>query len=160
MFNPEFLTERNAINDYKNQNRIILGGPRPATTTLRNIFSKKVFPEVHIIKTGSTHAEMIKYFTNAFLATKVIFANEIYDLCSKLELDYDKIIEYATLDPRIGNSHLTVPGPDGDFGFGGHCFPKDLSALIYLSEKENSLNNLLKSVKETNDKIRKIEIGR
>ena len=85
----------------------------------------------------------------------MIFANEIYDLCSKLELDYDKIIEYATLDPRIGNSHLTVPGPDGDFGFGGHCFPKDLSALIYLSEKENSLNNLLKSVKETNDKIRK-----
>ena len=88
------------------------------------------------------------------LATKVIFANEIYDLCSKLELDYDKIIEYATLDPRIGNSHLTVPGPDGDFGLEDIVSPKDLSALIYLSEKK-FLNNLLKSVKETNDKIEK-----
>ena len=71
VFNPEFLTERNAVNDYKNQKRIILGGPRPATTILKNIFSK-VFPSAHIIKTGSTHAEMIKYFTNCFLATKVV----------------------------------------------------------------------------------------
>ncbi len=132
IFNPEFLTERNAVNDYKNQKRIILGGPRPATTILKNIFSK-VFPKSHIIKTGSSHAEMIKYFTNCFLATKVSFANEIYDMCDKLNLDYDKVIEYSLLDERIGISHLNVPGPDGDFGFGGHCFPKDLSALIKLS---------------------------
>ena len=95
----------------------------PATSILKTIFSK-VFPQSTIIKTGSTHAEMIKYFTNSFLATKVSFANEIFDLCEKLNLDYDKVIEYSLYDNRIGNSHLSVPGPDGDYGFGGHCFPK------------------------------------
>ena len=153
IFNPEFLTERNAVNDYDKQNRIILGGPRPATTILKNIFSK-VFPNSHIIKTGSSHAEMIKYFTNCFLATKVSFANEIYSICKKLDLDYDKVVEYAVLDERIGRSHLNVPGHDGDLGFGGHCFPKDLSALIKLSEEVDSVNNILKSVKETNETIR------
>jgi len=154
IFNPEFLTERNATEDYKDQNRIILGGPRPATTIVKNIFNK-VFPKAHIIKTGSTHAEMIKYFTNSFLATKVSFANEMYDLCKKLNLDYDKVIEYVLLDNRIGNSHLSVPGPDGDLGYGGHCFPKDLSALIKLTDEIGSTNNLLKSVEKTNDEIRK-----
>ena len=67
VFNPEFLTERNAVEDFNNQKRIILGGPRPATTKLKQIFAK-VFPKAHIIKTGSTHAELVKYFTNCFLA--------------------------------------------------------------------------------------------
>jgi UDPglucose 6-dehydrogenase len=77
VFNPEFLTEANAVSDYENQDRIILGGVRPATTELKTIFSK-VFPKAHIIKTDSTHAEMVKYLTNTFLATKVSFANEMY----------------------------------------------------------------------------------
>ena len=153
IFNPEFLTERNAVNDFNNQNRIILGGPRPATTIVKNIYSR-VFPDAHIIKTGSTHAEMIKYFTNAFLATKVSFANEMFEICNKLNLDYDKVVEYSSYDKRIGNSHLNVPGPDGDRGFGGHCFPKDLSAIISLTESLGSTNNVLKSVRDTNDKIR------
>ena len=80
VFNPEFLTEANAVEDFNNQNRIILGGPRPATTELRRLYSK-VFPKAHIIKTDSTHAEMVKYLTNSFLATKVSFANEIYQFC-------------------------------------------------------------------------------
>lgn len=154
VFNPEFLTERNAIDDYKNQNRIILGGPRPATTIVKSIFTK-AFPKAHIIKTGSTHAEMIKYFTNIFLATKVTFANEMHELCVKLKLDYDKVIEYSILDDRIGKTHLNVPGPDGDYGFGGHCFPKDLSALIKLSDELGTTNNLLKSLVKTNDRVRK-----
>ena len=86
LFNPEFLTERNAVEDFNNQNRVILGGPRPATTIVKSLFNK-VFPKANVIKTGSTHAEMIKYFTNTFLATKVSFANEIYQLCLKLNLD-------------------------------------------------------------------------
>ena len=153
IFNPEFLTERNAVDDFKNQERIIIGGPRPSTGIVKSIFSK-VFPSAHIIKTGSKHAEMIKYFTNCFLATKVSFANEMYHICQKLELDYDKVIEYSLGDKRIGKTHLNVPGPDGDFGFGGHCLPKDLSAIIKLSEDLGSINNLLKSVKKTNDKVR------
>ena len=154
VFNPEFLTEANAVSDYESQDRIILGGVRPATTELKTIFSK-VFPKAHIIKTDSTHAEMVKYLTNTFLATKVSFANEMYSLCNELNVDYDKVIEYATLDDRLGTSHWNVPGPDGDFGFGGHCFPKDLAAILHLSEKLNTMNNVLCAVQETNNNVRK-----
>ena len=154
IFNPEFLTEANAVDDFNNQNRIILGGPRPATTKLRQIYSK-VFPQAHIIKTDSTHAEMVKYLTNAFLATKVSFANEIYQICGKLNVDYDKVVEYATLDNRLGKSHWQVPGPDGDFGFGGHCLPKDLSSLIHLAMSLDTEINVLNAVEETNDIVRK-----
>ena len=154
VFNPEFLTEANAVEDFNNQNRIILGGPRPATTKLRRLYSK-VFPKAHIIKTDSTHAEMVKYLTNSFLATKVSFANEIYQVCEKLNIDYDKVVEYATLDDRLGKSHWNVPGPDGDFGFGGHCLPKDLSALIYLAMNLDTETNVLNAVEETNDVVRK-----
>lgn len=153
VFNPEFLTERNAINDYNNQERIIVGGPRPSTTVLKNIFSK-VLPKAKVIKTGSKHAEMIKYFTNCFLATKVSFSNEMYQVCQKLKIDYDKVIEYVIHDKRIGKSHLNVPGPDGDFGYGGHCFPKDLSAMIKISKDLKTTNYILRSTKKTNDKVR------
>ena len=145
VFNPEFLTERNSVEDFNNQSRIILGGPRPAITMIKQIYST-VFPKAYVIKTGSKHAEMIKYFTNSFLATKVSFANEMHELCTALNLDYDKVIEYATLDNRIGNTHWAVPGPDGDLGFGGHCFPKDLSAIINMSDKLRLTNNVLKFV--------------
>ena len=154
VFNPEFLTEANAVSDYANQGRIILGGVRPATTELKTIFSK-VFPKAHIIKTDSTHAEMVKYLTNTFLATKVSFANEMYSLCNQLNVDYDKVVEYATLDDRLGKSHWNVPGPDGDFGFGGHCFQKDLAAILHLSEKLNTMNNVLCAVQETNNNVRR-----
>ena len=91
------------------------------------------------------------------MATKVSFANEIYKICEKLDIDYDKVVEYVLYDDRIGKSHLTVPGPDGELGFGGHCLPKDLNALISVAV-ENSLGlyiNVLSGVLETNDKVRK-----
>jgi len=142
LFNPEFLTERNAVEDYENQDRIIIGGPRPQSTEVVRLF-KKVFPKARIIKTHSTYAEMVKYLTNTFLSTKVSFANEIYQICEKVGADYDKVIEYATLDDRLGTSHWGVPGHDGDYGFGGHCFPKDLAALLHLSDELNTINNVL-----------------
>jgi len=132
VFNPEFLTEANAVDDYKNQNRIVIGGDRPGTTKVKQVFSK-AFPKVPIIKTSATIAEMIKYVTNTFLALKVSYANEMYQICHGLGIDYDKVIEYARYDERLGNSHWSVPGPDGDFGFGGHCFPKDIAALQHLA---------------------------
>jgi UDPglucose 6-dehydrogenase len=154
VFNPEFLTERNAVKDYENQNRIILGGPRPATTKLKQIFSK-VFPKAHIIKTDSTHAEMVKYLTNSFLATKVSFANEMYKICEKLDIDYDKVVEYSTFDERLGKSHWSVPGPDGDFGYGGHCFPKDVKALIHLAEELELYPTMLRATDKKNDVVRR-----
>ena len=153
VFNPEFLTEANAIEDYKNQNRIIIGGERPGTTQVKQIFAK-AFPKVPIIKTSSTIAEMIKYVTNTFLATKVSFANEMYQICQALNIDYDKVIEYARYDDRLGNSHWAVPGPDGDKGFGGHCFPKDIAALQYLSNQLGIDTSMLSATIRKNEMIR------
>jgi UDPglucose 6-dehydrogenase len=154
VFNPEFLTEANHIDDFKNQTRIIIGGPRPGSTVVKSVF-RKAFPAVPIIKTGSNTAEMVKYFTNCFLATKVTFANEMYQVCQDSDVDYDKVTEYALYDNRIGRSHLAVPGPDGDFGFGGHCFPKDLNAMIYLAKKLAVDTTLLQAVNDKNNLIRK-----
>jgi len=154
-FNPEFLTEANSVDDFKNQNRIIIGSTRKVGAKIKSIYSK-VFPKVPIIKTSATIAEMVKYFTNCFLAMKVSYANELYQICEKLDIDYDKVVEYAVRDERIGSSHLNVPGPDGDFGFGGHCFPKDLNALIHLAEKQGlGLDiNILKATLDTNNRQR------
>ena len=154
VFNPEFLTEANAVDDFENQTRLLLGGPKRATTKIKQIFSAAFRKTPRIIKTDAKTAELVKYVTNTFLATKVSFANEIYQLCESLDLDYDKIIEYATLDPRLGDSHWGVPGPDGDFGFGGHCFPKDLAAIIEITKENNITNNVLKAAQTTNNTVR------
>ena len=149
IFNPEFLTEANFLEDFKNQSRIILGGDRKGPNKLRQVYSK-VFPHATIVKTGSKTAEMVKYFINCFLATKVSFANEMYSVCEQVGIDYDKVVEYATYDERLGKSHWAVPGPDEDFGFGGHCLPKDLSAII----NEFKTYGLLESVEQVNDQVR------
>jgi UDPglucose 6-dehydrogenase len=153
VFNPEFLTEANAIEDYKNQNRIIIGGERPGTTTVKRLFAK-AFPKVPIIKTSSTIAETIKYVTNTFLAMKVSYANEVYQLCQGLNIDYDKVIEYARYDDRLGNSHWSVPGPDGDYGFGGHCFPKDIAALQYVATVLGVDSTMLNAAIKKNQMVR------
>ena len=153
-FSPEFLTEANSFEDFKNQTRIIIGGPRPHTGKVKQMF-RRAFPETPIIKTGSNTAEAVKYFTNCFLATKVIFANEMYDICKTANVDFDKVTEYALHDKRIGQSHLMVPGPDGDRGFGGHCFPKDMEALIYFAKEMGAEPALLQAVLRKNSKLRK-----
>ena len=153
IFNPEFLTEANFIDDFKNQNRIIIGGERPSTTKLRQVYSL-VFPDAKIVKTGSITAEMVKYFTNTFLATKVSFANEMYQICGRLGIDYDKVVEYSTYDERLGKSHWAVPGPDGHYGFGGSCFPKDINALIHLGLELDMTPEVLMAAWETNLEVR------
>ena len=153
IFNPEFLTEMNFLEDFKNQSRIILGGVRRGTNKLRQIYSR-VFPSAVIVKTSATYAEMVKYFVNCFLATKVSFANEMKEICDGLDIDYDKVVEYATYDGRLGKSHWAVPGPDGDLGFGGHCLPKDINALISVAHELGIGTEVLEAVVETNDKVR------
>ena len=154
VFNPEFLTEANAVDDFENQTRIVLGGSSKSTTKLKRIYSSIFRKTSKIIKTDAQTAELVKYVTNCFLATKVSFANEIYQLCGGLGLDYDKVIEYATYDERLGLSHWGVPGPDGDFGFGGHCFPKDLQAVISITNELKSTNNVLTAAQQTNNELR------
>ena len=98
---------------------------------------------------------MIKYFTNCYLSTKVSFANEMYEICQGLGIDYDKVIEYAQHDERLGYSHWNVPGPDGDFGYGGHCFPKDVKALMHEASQLGINFTLLKATDSKNNHVRK-----
>lgn len=137
VFNPEFLTEANALEDLRNQSRIVLGGPRPWINTVRLLY-RQAFPGVPIVKTSSTMAEMVKYFTNVQLAARVVLSCELWQVCEALEqkglnVDYDKVVEYAKLDARLGGSHMDVPGNDGIAGARGHCFPKDLRALTWVA---------------------------
>ena len=157
-FSPEFLTEANSFDDFKNQSRIIIGG-NPAidchgAKKVKQIF-RKPFPHIPIIVTKWETAEMVKYFTNCFLAAKVTFANQMYEICEVAGIDYDKVCEYALYDERIGKTHLAVPGPDGDRGFGGHCFPKDLAAMIYYAwETVDADRGFLEAVECMNEHYR------
>ena len=114
-------------------NRIVLGGDKMALRPVVEIF-ESAFPGVPVKVTTAATAEMVKYTTNCFLATKVSFANEIYDICRHSHIDYNEMVDIAKLDTRLGNSHWMVPGPDGDRGYGGHCFPKVLTALEDISQ--------------------------
>jgi UDPglucose 6-dehydrogenase len=153
-FNPEFLTEANAINDFKNQNRIIIGTPRGVDG--KNVVSvfEAAFPDVPIITTRAAEAEMCKYITNTFLSVKVSFANEIYDICEATHINYNEAVELAKLDTRLGGSHWMVPGPDGSRGFGGHCFPKDLTALRYIASQADVTTSVLDATWKTNNRVR------
>jgi UDPglucose 6-dehydrogenase len=155
MFSPEFLTEANAVEDFKNQNRIIIGTCENASAQHVVEMFRTVFPEPVIIKvTTAREAEMCKYIINTFLAVKVSFANEVYDICNSMNIDYDTAKNLANLDTRLGNSHWMVPGPDGDRGFGGHCFPKDLQALSYMADQEGVESSVLKAAWTTNNRVR------
>tara|TARA_B100000989_G_scaffold164344_1_gene122827 strand:- start:5263 stop:6102 length:840 start_codon:yes stop_codon:yes gene_type:complete len=138
-FNPEFLTEANFINDFKNQDRIIIGGDN-LDMIYRLYF--ETFEGVKIIKTDFKTAEMVKYITNTFLATKVSFANEIASFCEKVNINYNNVIDIAKIDKRLGQSHWKVPGPDGKKGYGGSCFPKDISSLIS-QFKDNDIESII-----------------
>jgi UDPglucose 6-dehydrogenase len=158
IFNPEFLTEANALNDMREQNRIVLGGPRPYINAVKQVFST-AFPKVPIIKTSSTTAEMVKYVTNNFLTVKVAFANEMAQICEALDkkgldIDYDKVIEYAKYDTRLGESHWAVPGPDGSRGFSGSCFPKDINGMIAVAKSLDVKPNVLEAAWDKNLEVR------
>ena len=158
VFNPEFLTEANALNDMREQNRIVLGGPRPWINQVKQVF-QRAFPKVPLIKTSSTTAEMVKYLTNNFLTVKVAFANEMAQVCEALDadglnIDYDKVVEYAKYDSRLGDSHWSVPGPDGARGYGGHCFPKDINAMISVAHSIGVSPSVLEAAWKKNLEVR------
>ena len=155
-FSPEFLTEANHIKDFENQNRIIIGGRNKNKYKLINLFSR-IFPNTEIIDTDSSTAEMVKYFANTFLATKVSFANEMFDFCAKLNIDYNKVVDYVLYDKRIGPSHLSVPGADNKRGYSGSCFPKDMASLINQFEEHNVQTYILKASWRRNNEIDRVE---
>jgi UDPglucose 6-dehydrogenase len=157
VYNPEFLTERNANSDFVNPRVLVIGGSDKNTQFVHEIHQKNSScADCPVFFTDLISASLVKYTLNTFLATKVLFMNEIYKIHNSLETSssWHDFTEILKAEGRIGSSHLDVPGPDGRFGFGGACFPKDLSALIKFSENEGENLELLKSVRAINNKIR------
>lgn len=158
-FNPEFLTEANAYNDFRHQPLIIVGADDAGITTIMTQlyyeFNSKVDNVAHVIQRTTKEAELFKYLANSFLATKVTFANEFKSLCDKLNVDYNRISEVAVLDKRLGPTHWRVPGPDGKLGFGGSCFPKDTAALLNFCEVNGINLWLLTEAVYINDDLRR-----
>jgi UDPglucose 6-dehydrogenase len=158
-FNPEFLTEANAVNDFRYQSLIVVGADDEETLQkvwlMYHTYISATGAYMPLMKSCKTdEAEMFKYLANCFLATKVIFANEIKRLCDATSINYDKVAELATFDSRLGATHWKVPGPDGKLGFGGSCFPKDTSALLAFAEQNAIQLWMLTEAVYINDEIR------
>ena len=154
VYNPEFLTEANSLQDFINPNMQILGGELHDCIEVEQAYihhSKvKIVPT---FKTDLTSASLIKYTINSWLATKVSFFNELFHLhqSSDAETSWEQFTDMLKRDPRVGDSHMQVPGPDGMFGFGGHCLPKDTKALLYYSKVEGAPLTLLEKIINQND---------
>lgn len=168
LFSPEFLTEANAVNDFKSSNRVLLGGDEDDARVVYKYF-EGVWPDrqmntfdgtnkdgpVIIAQCDPTVAEMVKLSTNVHLTARVMISNELYLICEKLGIPYDEVKLLTQLDRRIGLSHMNVPGPDGHLGYGGHCFVKDTKNLAYISETLGDGESLFTALHERNLDIRK-----
>ncbi len=151
LFNPEFLVEACANETMEDPDRQIVGYTKKSEDLAENIMS--LLPNAPYKKTmPATEAEMVKYFGNTFLSVKVIFGNQMNDVCSKLGINYDTVKDAASKDPRIGPSHLDIMH-GGYKGYGGKCLPKDTRALIQLAENIDADLGLLKKAEEINNKL-------
>lgn len=152
---PEFLTAKFAKEDFLNADRHIVGYVKKKSTGEKaSKLFKSAFPNIPCLTMKSDESESVKYIANCFFATKVSFFNEIFLLIEKLGLDWNSIINGVMGDRRIGDSHFQVPGHDGDKGFGGTCFPKDINALIKTFEKNSVDCNILKAAWVVNLDVR------
>ncbi len=148
-FSPEFLRAETALEDFKNTKEFLMGGSNTGfwAEILINAMGK-----IDIEVAEPEELILAKYFRNAFLATKVAFFNQIYDLCDKLDVEYSAVAHYTTMDERIGDSHSFITE---ERGFGGHCFPKDINALVKTAQRNNVELSILKETVEYNRRIRK-----
>jgi nucleotide sugar dehydrogenase len=156
VFNPEFLTERNAVNDFKQQTRAIFGNVYGEQTEadLRALYSR-AFSDTLVMKfVPPREAETCKLMLNTFWAVKVTFANEMFELCKANNINYDVVKGLCQLDPRMGRSHLDVPGFDGQRGFGGVCLPKDLKDVVHWGRTSGVGMEFLNQVWQSNLKYR------
>ena len=156
---PEFLTAANAKADYANGRFAMIGGrvggyQREAERLIR--IGQQSLGE-NVVHCTIGEASLAKYAINSFMSTKVVFMNEVYQLAQAMNLNYDNIAGMIRMDHRIGSSHLQVPGPDGNFGFGGACFPKDTSAMLKFAEQHNVALNILDAAVKKNTLLRLTE---
>ncbi|MBD2532725.1 UDP-glucose/GDP-mannose dehydrogenase family protein [Nostoc flagelliforme FACHB-838] len=161
--NPEFLREGSAVHDTFNPDRIVLGGnSQKAVALMRQLYAPIVerkfaedqsLPPVPILATDLSSAEMIKYAANAFLATKISFINEVANICDRVGADVTEVARGIGLDSRIGNKFLQA-----GIGWGGSCFPKDVSALIHTADDYGYEAQLLKAAVSVNERQRLIAL--
>jgi UDPglucose 6-dehydrogenase len=145
--NPEFLREGAAIEDFKHPDRVVVGtDDERAQRVMRELYRPLFINETPILFTGRRTAELIKYASNAFLATKITFINEIADLCEKCGADVQEVARGMGLDRRIAPKFLHA-GP----GFGGSCFPKDTAALSAIGQRYGAPIRIIETVVELND---------
>lgn len=153
-YSPEFLRAATADKDFLNQKYVIIGGEDPECFW-QDLF-QSTLPNCKIVhKCTEEEACLVKYTTNSFLALKTSFFNQIYDICEETGMDYNVVRQLVSQDTRIGSDHTLVPGPDGERGWGGHCFPKDTEAFIKWTNTVNCNNSLVESAVNYNRKIRK-----
>ena len=131
-----------------------MSGEACNTSQVSQLFKGRFGKTISILETDFESAEMVKYMTNSFLATKVSFMNEMKALCDACDARWEDALEGFLRDGRVGHSHTQVPGPDGKFGFGGSCFPKDIQALINFSKDLNINLNTVEGAWSTNLKVR------
>ena len=152
---PEFLRENSANLDYAEAKWLVIGGSVKAYMHESLRIMEFLQPNVeNAFFCTLEEASIFKYTVNTFLAQKVVFFNQIKSLCDKSKIDYNKLLPFFELDPRLGNSHFRVPGEDGNFGFGGKCFPKDVNAFIKYSTKQRSKLTLLDEANKINTLLR------
>jgi UDPglucose 6-dehydrogenase len=145
--NPEFLREGAAVEDFLRPNRVVIGADSPqAVAILQDLYRPLYLIETPFVITSIETAELIKYGSNAFLATKISFMNEMANLCETLGVDVHVVAKAMGLDQRIGSKFLH-PGP----GFGGSCFPKDTRALARLARSHGTPVRLVETVIEVNE---------
>ncbi|MDP9324962.1 MAG: UDP-glucose/GDP-mannose dehydrogenase family protein [Candidatus Dormibacteraeota bacterium] len=151
--NPEFLREGSAVTDFMHPDRIVLGGhDRAAAERVAELYQPLEAP---VLITDLYTAEMIKYASNAFLATKISFINEIARICEKLDADVSVVAEGMGMDARIGRAFL-----DAGIGFGGSCFPKDVRALARMAQEMDYHPELLHTVMDINRDMRRLVVDR
>lgn len=151
---PEFLTASNPVGDFFNQDTAIIGGQVLAYQREAERILRGVQQLTNIRYTSIGEAAFAKYIINSFLATKVVFMNEMEELAKAQGYEWRDIVQSVMVDKRIGSSHLQVPGPDGYYGFGGMCFPKDTNALVKYASKLGVQLTVLKSAIKKNVLLR------
>ena len=155
VFQPEYgpaETPDHPFNDLRKVRWVILGGERVATSLAVRLWQDVYNSDVVIQQTTPEAAELCKYMENAFLATKVTFCNEFFDIAEHLGVDYNELRELWLLDPRIGKSHTFVFADNR--GFGGKCLPKDLDAIISAAQQAGYEPMLMKTVNSSNTRLR------
>lgn len=152
-FNPEFLREKTAYEDFLNPDRIVIGADDEHTRLIVRALYANRFPEVPLFLTDSKTAEMSKYMANITLATIIMLGNQMCDICNEFEINYEEVKKIVKADHRLENVPLDVTSVRG---FGGKCFPKDLVAIIKRAEKSGINVDLLKSIWYNNLRIRKL----